>query len=114
MNRNIIATIVIIITAALCVVAYNLYRQNDKCDNNRAPSCFHDSREYTILMTEWQNIDNLPEEEQRALIAERRRILEENTIKCCNDSMWACFDSLSITEQKRLLDERDRESQCCW
>ena len=105
-----------------------------KCDDKKAceqdaerPACCqkdeHQAR-HAEMRAKWEKFDELSEEEQVALIAERKACIDKHRAKRAEleakraelDAKWEKFDELSLAEQKALIDEMDalcpRPRQC--
>lgn len=73
------------------------------------PKMKEDMEKMHAIEEKWVKFEELSEAEQKALISEKKALIDsmEARRKACIEKMkadWENFDSLSIDEQKRLLD----------
>jgi len=69
------------------------------------------TEEQKAFYEKWQNFDNLPVEEQKELIAQKKACIEKRRAEkkaAIEDfkAKWANFENLTIAEQKELLDNK--------
>lgn len=96
-----------------------------KCDDKKAcdkegerPACCQKDERHARcaeVRAKWEKFDELSEEEQATLVAERKACIDKHRAKMAEleakraelDAKWEKFDELSIAEQKALIDEMD-------